>query len=57
MKENNIRGEHVFITRAEWGLLQEKFNFSAIPFHVYVDKSGKVRTEITRHNYQQFIDE
>lgn len=57
MKENNIRGEHVFITRAEWGLLQEKFNFSAIPFHVYVDKAGKVRTEITRHNYQQFIDE
>ncbi len=57
MDENNIRGEHIFITRAEWGLLQEKFNFSGIPFHVYVDKAGKVRTEIDRFSYQQLLNE
>lgn len=45
MDENNIKGEHIFITRSEWSYLQEKFNFSSIPFHVLVDKSGKVRTD------------
>lgn len=45
MDENNIKGEHIFITRSEWSYMQEKFNFSGIPFHVLVDKSGKVRTD------------
>lgn len=45
MGDNNIKGEHIFITSEEWSLMQEKFNFSSIPFHVLVDKSGKVRTD------------
>ena len=43
MEENNIKGEHVFISRKEWSHLQEKFSFNGIPFHVYVDKQGKIR--------------
>ena len=43
MEENNIKGEHVFISRKEWSHLKEKFSFNGIPFHVYVDKQGKIR--------------
>ena len=43
MEENNIKGEHVFISRKEWSHLAEKFSFNGIPFHVYVDKQGKIR--------------
>lgn len=44
---NNIRGEHIHITRAEWGYLQEKFQFTAIPFVVILDKNGKQRKDVT----------
>ena len=47
LEPNNIKGEHIFITRAEWGYLQEKFQFTGIPFVVRVDKQGKVREGIT----------
>lgn len=40
LEPNNIRGEHIHITRSEWGYLQEKFNFSGIPFVVILDKDG-----------------
>ncbi len=46
LDENNIKGEHIFINNAEWGQMQEKFNFSGIPFHLLVDKTGKVRTDV-----------
>lgn len=54
LNENNIRGEHIFITRAEWALMQEKFTFSGIPFHVFVDKTGKVRTDV--NDYRELMD-
>lgn len=47
LEPNNIKGEHIFITRAEWGYLQVKFQFTAIPFVVHVDKQGKVRDNVT----------
>ncbi len=47
LEPNNIKGEHIHITRAEWGYLQEKFQFTGIPFVVHVDKQGKVRENVT----------
>ena len=47
IEPNNIKGEHIHITRSEWGYLQEKFNFSAIPFVILFDKQGKQRKDVT----------
>lgn len=47
LEPNNIKGEHIFITCSEWGYLQEKFQFTGIPFVVRVDKQGKVRKNTT----------
>ena len=47
LEPNNIKGEHIFITRAEWGYLQVKFQFSGIPFVVIYDKQGKRRENVT----------
>ena len=47
LEPNNIKGEHIHITRAEWGYLQEKFQFTAIPFVVLFDKQGKRRENTT----------
>ena len=55
LEENNIKGEHIFITGSEWSQMQEKLNFSGIPFHVLVDKSGKVRTD--GKNYMDLLNE
>lgn len=51
---NNIKGEHIHITRQEWGYLQEKFQFSAIPFTVLFDKQGKQRKDV---NVEQLLKE
>ena len=42
MMENNIRGEHIFVTHEEWQLLSAKFQFNAIPFKIGVDKDGNI---------------
>ena len=47
LEPNNIRGEHIHITRSEWGYLQEKFNFSGIPFTLLFDKQGRQRKDAT----------
>ena len=47
LEPNNIQGEHIHITRSEWGYLQQKFNFSGIPFIVLYDKQGKQRKDVT----------
>ena len=47
LEPNNIKGEHIHITRSEWGYMQEKFNFSAIPFVLIFDKRGKQRDNVT----------
>ena len=44
MKENNIKGEHIFVSHEEWKHLAAKFQFSAIPFATFVDKDGKLTT-------------
>lgn len=47
LEPNNIQGEHIYITRAEWGYLQQKFNFTGIPFVVLFDKQGNQRKDVT----------
>ena len=47
LEPNNIKGEHIHITRSEWGYLQEKFQFTAIPYTFLVDKQGKRRDDAT----------
>jgi thiol-disulfide isomerase/thioredoxin len=47
LEPNNIQGEHIHITRSEWGYLQEKFQFSGIPFVVLIDKQGNQRKDVT----------
>ena len=54
LEPNNVQGEHIHITRAEWGYLQEKFNFSGIPFVIIFDKDGRQRDDAT---VQQLLDE
>lgn len=47
LEPNNIKGEHIHITPAEWGYLREKFQFTGIPFTVLFDKDGKQRDGTT----------
>ena len=47
LEPNNIKGEHIYITKAEWGYLKEKFRFSGIPFTILFDKDGKQRNNTT----------
>ena len=54
LEPNNIKGEHIHITRSEWGYLQEKFQFTGIPFVVLLDKKGKQRENVT---VEQLLEE
>jgi len=47
LEPNNIKGEHIFITKSEWGYLQAKFRFTSIPFVVLFDKKGNQRDNTT----------
>lgn len=47
LEPNNIKGEHIFITKSEWGYLQAKFQFTSIPFVVLFDKKGNQRDNTT----------
>lgn len=42
MNDNSIRGEHIFLTNDEWNYMVKKFQFLGIPFHVTVDRKGRV---------------
>ena len=44
MQENNIKGEHIYVSHNDWLLLEEKFQFNAIPFKTAVDKDGNFVT-------------
>ena len=54
LEPNNIKGEHIYIPRSEWGYLQEKFQFTAIPFVVIYDKQGRRRENVT---VEQLLEE
>lgn len=42
MDENNIKGEHVYVTQNEWKQLEAMINFTAIPRGALVNKNGKL---------------
>ena len=42
MTENNIKGEHGYITRNEWKQFETMINFTAIPRGALVSKEGKL---------------
>lgn len=42
MQDNNIKGEHIYVTHEEWKQLSVKFQFSAIPFNLALDKDGNI---------------
>ena len=42
MGENQIHGEHIYISHDEWLLFQQMFNFTDIPYAVLIDQEGKV---------------
>ena len=44
MQENNIKGEHIYVTHEEWKQLSVKFQFTAIPFNLALDKDGNFVT-------------
>ena len=47
LEPNNVKGEHIFITKSEWGYMKEKFQFSSIPHIELFDKNGKQRKNTT----------
>ena len=47
LQPNNIKGNHIYVTKAEWGYLAAKFQFSGIPYHFILDKNGKRRDDVT----------
>lgn len=42
LADNNIKGEHIFLTSDEWNYLATKFQFYAIPFTLLIDRSGNI---------------
>ena len=42
MGENDIKGEHVYVTQNEWKQLKAMINFTAIPRGALVNKEGKL---------------
>ena len=56
MTENNIKGEHVYITKNEWKQFETMINFTAIPRGALVSKEGKLIEqdfEISNFNSEQ----
>ena len=44
LQENSIKGEHIYMSHNDWLLLEEKFQFNAVPFSIAVDKDGNIVT-------------
>lgn len=42
LRNEEIKGEHIFVTNDDWQRLTGLFNFSAIPFGVLINKEGKI---------------
>ena len=41
VRENDIKGDFVFLTQAEWNFLQQKLQFDATPFNLIIDRKGQ----------------
>ena len=54
LTENNIKGEHIYVSHEEWLLLSAKFQFNATPFNIGVDKDGNI---VTRQAVSEYVQE
>ena len=54
MQENNIKGEHIFVSHEEWQLLSQKFQFMAVPFQIAFDKDGN---PVKKEYLNTYLDE
>lgn len=56
MKENNIKGEHIYLTNDEWNYLTKKFQFVGIPFYILVDRRGNIRQgHISKYEIEELL--
>ena len=42
LSDNNIQGEHIFLSSDEWNHITNKFQFNAIPFTLLIDRDGNI---------------
>lgn len=42
LSENQIQGEHIFLSSDERNLLTSKFQFNATPFTLLIDRNGNI---------------
>jgi hypothetical protein len=54
LEKNNIKGEHIYVSNEEWLLLNDKFQFNAVPFYIGVDKDGNI---VPYDEVNQYVDE
>ena len=54
LQENSIKGEHIYVSHNDWLLLEEKFQFNAVPFATAVDKDGN---SVTYDYLDRYFDE
>lgn len=59
MNDNHIKGEHIYLTPDEWNHLAKKFRFIGIPFHLTVNKKGKIVSNnyAGRHTIEELVKE
>lgn len=58
MNDNDIRGEHIYLTADEWNHLSMKFQFIGIPFHIIVDKNGNIlKQKASRYMIEELLKE
>lgn len=57
MKENNIQGEHIYLSSDDWTYLQTHFQFSAIPFALILDKKGRLLDNIDCNLSVEFFED
>lgn len=54
LEKNNIKGEHIYVSNEDWLLLNDKFQFNAVPFYIGVDKNGNI---VSYDEVNQYVDE
>lgn len=54
LQENYINGEHIYVSHEDWHLLNEKFQFNAVPFYIGVDKDGNI---VSYDEVDNYVDE
>lgn len=52
MNQNQIKGEHLFVSQSEWAMLESMLSFSSIPRYVLCGPDGRlIQNNISIYNY------